>query len=123
MAQISEKKKEAFIEAYKRLSGNISASCKAVDVPRRTYYNWMKDEEFRQDIESAYEQTIDWVESKLLKQIDSNNITAIIFYLKTKGKSRGYVETQDITMTGNLTPQIVLRDEEAVEQHKKMEEM
>ena len=33
----------------------------------------------------------------LLTEMKSGNIASIIFYLKTKGKKRGYVERQEIT--------------------------
>ena len=103
MAQISSKKKKAFLEAYKRLNGNISAACKSVNIPRRTYYNWIKKEGFVEEVEDAYESTIDWVENKLLKQVEADNITAIIFYLKTKGQKRGYIEKQKLEIEGVLS--------------------
>ena len=34
----------------------------------------------------------DFAEGKLMQQIDGGNITAIIFYLKTQAKDRGYIE-------------------------------
>lgn len=39
----------------------------------------------------------DFAEGKLLEQIKAGNMTAIIFYLKTQGKDRGYVERQEIS--------------------------
>ena len=36
-------------------------------------------------------------ESQLHKQILDNSVPATIFYLKTKGKKRGYIERQEIT--------------------------
>lgn len=111
MAQLTPKKKIEFIEAYKRMAGNISAACKSANIPRKTYYNWMKDNEFAEDIYNAYEETIDWAESKLMRQIENDNITAIIFYLKTKGQKRGYVEKQDIGIASKSTEIVVYNDE------------
>ena len=37
------------------------------------------------------------VEGQLLSQIRRGNITAIIFFLKTKAKHRGYVERHEYT--------------------------
>ncbi len=47
---------------------------------------------------------LDFMESRLLKAIDKGNVTAIIFYLKTKGKDRGYIEPQEIDH-GMMNPQ------------------
>ncbi len=38
------------------------------------------------------ESVLDIAESKLIENIQDNDNTAIIFYLKTKGRNRGYVE-------------------------------
>lgn len=40
---------------------------------------------------------LDMAEGKLLKLINEGNLSAIIFYLKCKGKGRGYVERQELT--------------------------
>ena len=40
------------------------------------------------------EAILDFAESKLKQEINDGNITAIIFFLKTKGKIRGYVEKE-----------------------------
>ena len=43
-------------------------------------------------IEETVELNLDLAESNLIAEIGNNNMTAIIFYLKTKGKHRGFVE-------------------------------
>jgi hypothetical protein len=70
-------------------------------VGRSTFYKWMDDdEEFRKQVQDIDNVVLDFVESKLHKQIDGGNPTSTIFYLKTKGRKRGYIETKDITNNG-----------------------
>lgn len=44
--------------------------------------------------------TLDLAETKLIEQIGKGNMTAIIFYLKTQGKERGYIERVENTGAG-----------------------
>jgi hypothetical protein len=46
---------------------------------------------------SKKERRKDFVEGELFKQIKRGNIAAIIFFLKTQAKDRGYVERQEVT--------------------------
>jgi len=96
-------KKELMIEALKKNMGIISSACEEVGISRQTHYNWLKDDEvYRKDAEEILEYTLDYVENKLLEKIKEGDNTAIIFYLKTKGKKRGYIERaeQEITHKG-----------------------
>lgn len=91
-------KKKTFIEKMKKTLGNITASSEAAKINRCTYYDWYeKDPKFAAEIDSIMESCIDFAESSLLQQIKDGNPTSTIFYLKTKGKKRGYVETAEIT--------------------------
>ena len=91
-------KKKVVIEKMKKTLGNITASCEAAQIARTTYYDWYeKDPDFRAAIDAIAESCIDFAESSLLQQIKDGNPTSTIFYLKTKGKKRGYVETQELT--------------------------
>lgn len=88
-----KKEKIRFLENFKQGRGIISYACEKTGISRATYYNWINsDDEFKAACEDVDEAVIDVVESKLLSQINDDNLTAIIFYLKTKGKKRGYVE-------------------------------
>jgi len=93
-----EGRKEKFLETYENSFGFVNLACKNAKIGRTTYYRWLdEDNEFRQKCKDIEEATIDYVESKLLSQIREGNTTATIFYLKTKGKNRGYVERQEVT--------------------------
>ena len=98
-------KKRKFIELFFTKTGNISELCKAVGIARCTYYDWIeKDEDFKNRILAEQEGLIDFAESKLLQLINEKNPTAIIFFLKTKGKHRGYVEKQEFEHSGEFQP-------------------
>jgi hypothetical protein len=107
--------KKAFLKALTKSLGRVSEAAELLNMSRQTHYNWMKlDEEYREAVESIADKALDHVESKLFQLIDgatrevvagdeivtikdSPNPTACIFYLKTKGKKRGYVERQELT--------------------------
>lgn len=94
-------RKQAFLKAFADSMGNITIACKSVGISRRAYYDWIsKDAKFKEECDIVNESAIDFVENKLLSRINDNDTTAIIFYLKTKGKNRGYVEKveQDVTV-------------------------
>lgn len=91
---------EKFIRVLKAKAGNISETAKALKVGRRTIYLWKDtDPEFKQAIEDQTESLIDFAESKLLTSINNGSDTATIFFLKTKGRNRGYVEKSEIDHT------------------------
>ena len=88
-----EDRKQRFIENLKATSGIICLACANTGINRSTYYRWKEaDAEFREQVEEVMEAQVDFVESKLLSAIKGGDTTAIIFYLKTKGRSRGYSE-------------------------------
>jgi hypothetical protein len=107
--------KKKMIEALERTLGRVTEAAESIDIARSTHYDWMqKDPEYKEAVESIGEKALDFVESKLFELIDgpqreimtdagiqtikdTPNPTACIFYLKTKGKKRGYVERQEVT--------------------------
>ena len=85
--------KKAFIDLFGSNRCNISKTCKKIGISRCTYYNWIEtDPEFANDVEDAREELIDDVEDKLIALINKGDVPSTIFFLKTKGKKRGYVE-------------------------------
>ena len=97
MAQDRTKiQKKAIVEALERSLGVVTTACKSVGIARQTFYEWYKnDEDFKKSVDSIEDIALDFAESQLHKQIKDGNVTATIFYLKTKGVKRGYVERQD----------------------------
>lgn len=99
-------KKQRFVELIFAKTGNISELCKAVGIHRSTYYEWMgKDEKFKKKVDAEREGLIDFVESKLFGLINDKNVAAVIFFLKTRAKDRGYVEkTEQVIMGDEFKP-------------------
>ena len=62
-----------------------------------------KHEDFKAIVEDITEGLIDDAESQLQSLIKDGNVAAVLFYLKTRAKSRGYIERSetDITSKGD----------------------
>ena len=84
--------------AIEKSRGNISLVAKSFDISRTTVYTFLnKHPEIKQCLADEREKMIDNVESALYNQALDGNTTAMIFFLKTQGKGRGYVERQEVT--------------------------
>ena len=98
MAEQSEQadRKKQFLEALLVTDSNISEACERTGVGRTTYYDWKRDDpDFAESAKHAIEHIKDWVEDKILAHIKEGNVTAAIFYAKTKMKDRGYIEKSE----------------------------
>ena len=94
----TEHHKKALLEALRKSLGIVTNACEHADVGRTTYYEWYNnDEDFKRKVDDLQNVALDFAESQLHKQISKQSTAATIFYLKTKGKNRGYVERQEIT--------------------------
>lgn len=89
------KKQRLFIDAFAgSCACNISATCKKIGISRRCYYKWIDGSpEFKAAVTDEQDALIDLAETKLQQNIMEGKEQSIFFFLKTKGKSRGYVET------------------------------
>ena len=90
--------KKSMILALKKSLGIVTTAAKEVGISRMTHYIWLKnDPEYLKEVEDVSDIALDFAESKLFESIDKGSDTATIFFLKTRGKKRGYVERQEIT--------------------------
>lgn len=91
MTDKSDIKKENMVQALEKTLGIVSTACKACNISRDTHYRWLHtDVDYRAKVLKINSLALDFAESKLFEQIKKGTPAAIIFYLKTKGKSRGY---------------------------------
>jgi len=100
MAKVNkiEQTKKAIIEALEKTMGVVTSACKNVGISRTTFYSYVsEDPNFANQVSDIQNVALDFAESQLFKQIGEGNTTATIFFLKTKGKKRGYIERQELT--------------------------
>lgn len=97
--QETKDKKGEFLRRLVSNFGNRSKSCSQAGIPISTLYdrylkkshNWY-DEKFVKSLELVDEILLDFAEEQLMNLINKNDKTAIMFFLKTKGAKRGYIE-------------------------------
>jgi len=104
--------KRAMIKALESTLGIVSTACAKVGIARQTHYEWQReDEHYRADVKDIKNYAVDFAESQLLQCIKDKRETSIIFYLKTQGKDRGYIERQEIDAGDNNVFRIEIIDE------------
>lgn len=119
-----DNKKKQILKELEKQHGIVSAACNNIALARSTFYKWLNDDsEFKTAVDEIQEVAIDYVESKLFEKIEGvwlagngdtdedreassykipPSDTAIIFYLKTKAKKRGYVERTEHEVNGSM---------------------
>ena len=100
--------KKAMVDALIKSLGIVTTAAKIAGIDRSTHYEWLKeDDEYKLAVESIEDIAIDFAESKLHSQIEKGDTTATIFFLKTKGKKRGYIEKQEYGLTNKNGEDVV----------------
>ncbi len=95
--------KKAMLEALEKSLGVITSACKQVGIARSTHYEWYsKDKDYKKAVKEIENVALDFAESQLHKQIAKGNPLSTMFYLKCKGKKRGYIEQQELKVSGNM---------------------
>jgi len=109
-------KKDAMLQALTASLGNVTEAAEKIGMNRKTHYEWLKDDpEYSAAVASLKNVALDFAESQLKKLMegaerqalthdgevvtikDAPNTSAVIFYLKTQGKQRGYIERQELS--------------------------
>tara|TARA_R100001163_G_scaffold65000_1_gene60698 strand:+ start:340 stop:693 length:354 start_codon:yes stop_codon:yes gene_type:complete len=97
--------KETLLEALEVSLGIVTDACNKTGLSRTQHYKWYKeDEEYRKAVDSIDSKFIDFAESHLKKQIENGSTQATTFFLRTRGRKRGYNEKQEIDLTSGNEP-------------------
>jgi hypothetical protein len=108
MADKSLHIKKQLIESLEKSLGVVTTACKSVGISRQTYYDYYNsDPEFKKKCDELENLALDFAESQLHKRIKDGSDAATIFFLKCKGKKRGYVERSEIEANVNMLGAVV----------------
>jgi hypothetical protein len=101
-------KKQLVLEALENNLGLVSHTCKEVGISRNTFYVYYRtDPDFKLAVDDINEMVTDFVESQLYKKIKEGDTQSILFYMKYKGKKRGYSDSIDINSKVESTVKII----------------
>lgn len=111
-----QRRKNALIKALVEHFGIVSIACKAAGTTRKTFYKYYRDDpEFKARADEVQDYALDHAESQLHRNIMAGKEISLLFYLKCKGKSRGYIEKgDDATLVVNVMPSTDLSPESIV---------
>lgn len=101
-------KKREIIEAILGARGILLVAANNLACARQTLYKRaQQDPDIQAAIDQGREALKDYAEGRLVALMAKDTgpgVTAVIFYLKTQAKERGYIESQTINLRG-ITPQ------------------
>ncbi len=121
---VSKKREQTakrIIEALRETKGLLTLAAHKAGISYRTINRYANEfPSVREAIHEAKESMLDFAEGKLFGAMNEGNMTAIIFYLKTQGKGRGYIERHEYTGEGGAP--IPVKIEVVSEQAKKLTE-
>ena len=85
------------LEAIRANHGLMTATARALNCHRATLYRLIeRHPDLQEAIDEARDMTTDVAEAALFRAIRQGQPWAVQFYLKTQGKTRGYVERQEV---------------------------
>lgn len=99
---------EDIIAMLTATKGMVTIAAERLGCAPSTIYRRMKvSGDVASAVTVARERTLDFAELKLVEQMNKGNVTALIFYLKTQGKARGYVERTEVVQIPSDVKQLL----------------
>lgn len=110
---------EQIEEALRKSGGFITAAAKLLGVSHANICQRIKRNKHLQKVRTEIEEYyIDMAETGLVKKILAEDFKAITFYLKNKGKSRGYTEKQELDIGGQEDNPVIFEVEYITPENK-----
>ena len=108
---VSSIEKKIILNVLISSMGNKTIASKVLGFNSRKFYSIVQEDSyFSECVDEVYNILLDWTERNLFKLIKNGDRQCIMFYLKTKGKNRGYVERVE-TINQNIEPITINIDE------------
>ena len=79
-----------FLDTLRNNLGIVTLTLQQEDIKRDIYNDWLDNPYFTKEVNEVSDSSLDYVENQLMSLIKEGNLSAIQYYLKTKGKDRGY---------------------------------
>lgn len=92
---------QTILDAIVKCEGNVSAAAHMLNVSRSVVHNRIKSvPALAEALADAREMMLDEAENSLMRAIRTGEGWAVCFALKTVGRSRGYIERQQMEVGG-----------------------
>jgi hypothetical protein len=92
--------KPVIIQQLREASGIVAVAAQRMNVSRRTLSNWIReDEELQQILQDCRDEILDVAEGQLVVAIKAGSEKSVHFALRTIGRSRGYGDRVDTTVS------------------------
>jgi hypothetical protein len=94
---ITDRQRQMLMALDKSL-GVVTEAARMINMDPSTHHRWIKQNDaYKEAVMSVKDASLDFAETALFEKMKKGDTAAIIFYLKTQGKVRGYVERNELT--------------------------
>lgn len=112
----TDNNKKNLLKALSKSLGVVTPACKQCDIHRSTFYDYYNDDPvFKLAVDDMQNVALDFAETSLHSQIKEGVPSSTMFYLKTKGKKRGYIErTESENINKNTNVEMTPEEREKI---------
>jgi hypothetical protein len=102
-----EQRKSEFLKALDENIGIATTVCIKHGITRDTYYRWLRsDPDFAEKVQAIKDRGVDFAEDMLMSKVVAGDLQAVMFFLRSQGKHRGWNDKVDINVSANTNASI-----------------